>query len=102
MKKTQAIMPGDNFAVFYGRFVEDKEDGIYLDGIYFGGVGRDNNDAEKLAKECVQTIRGGVVIPKIFPIKSEMRLIDLTADAQNKFYKLEKDMIDVEDQMAKS
>ena len=102
MKKVQAIMPGNNFAVFYGKFVEDKEEGIYLDGIYFGGVGQSNNDAEVLAKQCVQSIRGGVVIPKIFPIKSEMRLIDLTIDAQNKFYKLEKDMIDVEDRMARS
>lgn len=44
--------------VCFGKFTDDKEDGVRLTGVYFGGLANDSEEANKIAKECSNSIRG--------------------------------------------
>lgn len=97
-EQTQAI---DNYVVFYGRFVEDKVDGVYLEGTYYGGIGQDVTEAENIARECVATIRGGTIVPKIVGLTRGTTLVDLLSTVTARFSELEREMIEVEDILEK-
>ena len=42
--------------VTYAKITIDKDDGISLLGVYFGGVAGDSDEADNIAKECATTI----------------------------------------------
>ncbi len=85
------------FVVMYGKFVEDKEDGIYLDNVFFGGLSDDRNVADKVAQRCVSTLKGGIIIPKVFVLEEAERIPEMFPRVRRKFGQLEKEMIDAED-----
>ncbi len=88
-----------NTYVLYGKIVEDKENGVYLAGVYFGGIARDLDDAESVAKWCIANIKGGTIVPKIFQADSIKDAINM---ALPKFNEMEKHMIEVEDIITRS
>lgn len=73
------------FLVAYAKVNIDKDEGIVLQGIYFGGLSSTYSEAETLARECVNTIRGGTIFPRIMKIEEPHRLIDTLYDAADKF-----------------
>ncbi len=97
MNTESAIYTGPPLAVVYGRFQDDKADGVWLDGIFFGGVGETPDDADEIAKSCVSGCRGGTVFPKIIPIRDDTLLDGAIAEAKTRIWKMEKEMIENED-----
>lgn len=85
------------FVVMYGKFVEDKDEGIYLDGVYFGGIAEEKEKADRVARHCVDSVRGGMIVPKVFILEDGKKILDIFPTILNKFNTLEKEMIEAED-----
>lgn len=85
------------FLVVYAKAVDDKELGVYIEGVYFGGVVNTQVDAGLIARECVNGTRGGTAIPKIIPIDRPNSILELFVESKARFAKLEKEMIDNEE-----
>lgn len=85
------------FFVVYAKMVDDKYDGIKLAGVYLGGAGTTQEEAENIARECVNTIKGGTIIPKIIYSKDQHKLIQSMLEIQKKFKKLEEQMLSAQD-----
>jgi hypothetical protein len=84
------------FAVVYAKAVDDKQLGIYIEGVYFGGVGSDRAQADEIAKTCVNEMRGGSAMPKIIPITKPNSLCEIFNEAKRRFDKAERQMMENE------
>jgi hypothetical protein len=84
------------FVVIYGKAIDDKEIGIYIEGVFFGGLAPDQIEADKLAKICVNCTVGGTAIPKIIPLGSK-NLHEIFKDAIIRFDRIEREMVETED-----
>lgn len=84
------------YVVVYGRFVDDKQEGVYLDGVYFGGVAPDQESANAIASSCVNGAKRGTSFPKILPFRPGS-FVELLDEAAEKFAKMEASMIEAED-----
>ena len=84
------------FAVIYGKVVDDKELGVYLASIHLGGIAPTAQEADQLARHCVNTCKGGTIFPKIFPIHLPNSLLGIMEQASKKFYALERQMVEAE------
>ncbi len=85
------------FLIVYAKAVDDKELGVYIEGVYFGGISDTQADAGFIARACVNGTRGGTAIPKIIPIVGNNSLIALFDESKARFVKLEREMIENED-----
>lgn len=92
-----ATNPDVEYVVAYAKITESKEDGIVLEGVFFGGLGETLDEANKLARECVNNIRGGAIIPKIIPLTGDCQVIDALYDATENFEKIRDQMIEASD-----
>lgn len=54
--------------VLYAKIVDDKDIGIIMVGIYFGGLADSESEADEIARKCVSATQGGTAIPKIGPL----------------------------------
>lgn len=57
------------YLVMYARVVDDKDIGILMTGIYFGGIAEHETEADEIARKCVAINQGGTAIPKIIKIR---------------------------------
>ncbi len=91
--KTQST---DNtmWIVVYAKMVDDKEKGIKLAGIYLGGASTDKAEAEKIARECVNTLKGGTIMPRIYPSSGKQELPRIMDEADIFFKKKEDQMVE--------
>jgi len=80
------------YMVAYAKIVVDKDAGISLHGVYFGGIGDTLDEAEKIARDCVNSIRGGTILPKIIKLDDECQVIDTLYDATNTFERITTNM----------
>jgi hypothetical protein len=87
----------EKYVVAYAKIVTDKIDGISLAGVFFGGLGDTSEEAEKLAKDCVNTIRGGTILPKVMPIEGSGQLLEAMFDATDKFEQVTAYMVEAND-----
>jgi hypothetical protein len=85
--------------IIYGKAVDDKEIGIYIEDVFFGGVAENQDEADQLAKMCVNCTVGGIAIPKIIPIDNR-DLHTIFKEALIRFDKIEREMIETEDILA--
>ena len=85
------------FVVFYAKVVNDKDDGIYISDIHFGGVAGSLPEAESVAKDCVNTVSGGTILPKIYPLEGTHQLVPIMLTAVRKFRVQECEMFEAED-----
>lgn len=76
--------PMEKFVVAYAKITTDKA-GIHLQGVYFGGLGDSVGEADDIARECVNRIRGGTVLPKVMPISGDHQVLEALYDASDKF-----------------
>lgn len=74
----------------------DKVEGIQLQGVYFGGVEESEENAESTAKDCVNTIKGGTIMPKIVQVGGPGQLLDAMFEAADSFEKLVEEMSEAE------
>ncbi len=80
------IMPAvEKFMVAYAKIVVDRQEGIALQGVYFGGIGNTQAEADAIARQCVNTIRGGTILPRILKLDGEHKVIDALYDATERF-----------------
>lgn len=84
----------EEYVVAYAKITESKTDGICLEGVFFGGVGITAEDAEDIARNCVNSVRGGTIIPKILPVNGKCQVIDVLYDAIENFEKITNQMIE--------
>lgn len=89
------------YVVAYAKMVDDKEEGIYLQGVYFGGVEDTQEDANRAAKRCVNTVKGGTIFPKIIPMEHTNGLCSILKLARTRFEVMESNMIMTEDVVGK-
>ena len=90
----------DSLGVVYAKAIDDKELGIFIEGVYFGGMAQDHDQANRIATDCTNNVRGGTAIVRIMPIPSKKALIGVFKDARTRFDKLEREMIETEDVLA--
>ncbi len=84
----------DKYMVAYAKIVLDKDEGIVLAGVFFGGIEDTLAAAELAAKECVNTIRGGTILPKVIKLGEDCKVIDALYDAADKFERVTTNMIE--------
>lgn len=85
------------FVVTFAKFTVDKDNGIVLQGVFLGGLEDTSEAAENLARDCVNTVRGGVIMPKVSELEDENTVIDALYDATEKFEKIVLNMVDAND-----
>ena len=81
--------------VIYRKAIDDKEIGIYIEGVFFGGVAEDQEEADRLARAAVNCTVGGTAIPKIIPI-GDKNLHQIFKEAKTRFDKIEREMMETE------
>jgi len=79
--------------VVYAKIVDDKENGIRLAGVHFGGTADDKPGAEKVARDCVNTIKGGTIMPRLYQSQGYCDLPRIMQDAEVIFKKKEQEMV---------
>lgn len=84
------------WVVVYAKISTDKDNGIKLQGTYFGGQAVSFTIAENLARECVNSIKGGTIIPKIFKLDLSGDLVEIMYTATEKFEKEVERMIEAD------
>lgn len=84
------------FLVAYARIQSDKNSEIALQGVYFGGVGNTPEEAECIARECVNTVKGGTILPKIIRLDETNSVIDGLLDAMEKFEQVTAYMVEAD------
>jgi hypothetical protein len=93
---------GTMYIVCFAKIVDDKHDGIQLAGVHFGGAAPDYKSAEQIARDCVNNVRGGTVIPRIFNVTGHYQLLPAMNEAIARFRRLEADMVSAEEIIARS
>jgi prephenate dehydrogenase len=81
----------DGYVVVYAKFTECKEKGSELEGVYFGGYSRTAEEAETLAKSCVNSNRD-YILPKITKISDSCQVVDVLYTSEEYFEKIQKQM----------
>ena len=92
----------EKFVVAYAKIITDKNDGISLAGVFFGGLGDSAEEAEGLAKDCVNIIRGGTILPRVLPIEGNGQLLEAMFDATDKFEQVTSYMVEANDIIART
>jgi hypothetical protein len=86
----------DRYLVAYARVIDDKADGVYVHDVYFGGVADSCAEATRIAHECTAQAKGGIILPKVIPVKGDI-ILDALEMAHLRFRVLESQMINSEE-----
>ena len=89
----------NKYVVAFARISVDKQDGIIMHGVFFGGIGDTFIEATQIARECVNNIRGGAIIPKILQMSNDENIIDVLYNAADKFEQITKNMLEVHEHL---
>lgn len=93
---------GVEYIVAYAKFVECKDNGSELSGVFFGGVGCTQEQAEIIARDCVNAARGGYILPKIVELTGPHQVIEALYDVEEQFEKLQKQMVECHSTIART
>lgn len=74
-----------NYVVAFAKISIDKDDGIELQGTYYGGIAENEQEADEIATECVNLSKGGTVLPAIIQMNDPHDLLDTLDLAQTRF-----------------
>jgi len=83
------------FIVAYGKFVDDKDVGIILVGVYLGGVCDTQDDADTLATKCVSETQGGIIVTKVIEMR-DMNIVKVLSEIEQQFDKMAEQIYDNE------
>ena len=89
-----------SYLVAYAKVIIEKED-IKLQGVYYGGMGETREEAEFLAKDCVNNIKGGTIMPRIVPLDN-YDFIDAMYDITDRFERIVNDMVEMNKTLLRS
>lgn len=96
IEPTDSDTKSEKWMVAYAKILLDKDNGVKLHDIYFGGVGDSQEEAARIAKECVNTIKGGTILPRVFKLDEGLTIIDMLYEAADKFEVIAKRMQEAE------
>ena len=82
-----------SFIVLYAK-VQINDDGIIMQGTFFGGVSQSKKDAEIIARDCVNTIKGNTILYYIAELDKNEQLVDKCYEAIDKFDRTHRQMIE--------
>jgi hypothetical protein len=83
-------------AVIYGKIVDDKEEGVYIDNIFFGGIASNIEEEELIKRSCANNVRGGYAVTRALPIRDNNSLPNVFVEARRLFFQIERDMMENE------
>jgi hypothetical protein len=89
------------YLVAYARIQSDKDSPITLQGVFFGGIGSSVTEADTIARECVNTIKGGTILPKVLNLDNTT-VIDAMLDAMEKFEQVTAYMVESDNTIKRS
>lgn len=89
------------YVVAFAR-ITTEENSPELQGVYFGGVAHTIQEAEQIAKECVNTAKGYLIQPRIMPLEGAGKLIDALYEAADEFEKRVKRMVEANETISKA
>lgn len=78
--------------VVYAKIIEDKISDVQLAGVHFGGVANSKTEADKVARDCVNSVKGGTIMPKLYEVSGKHQLPLIMAQANDFFAKREEEM----------
>jgi len=79
--------------VIYGKAIDDRKSDVRIAGVFFGGAANTKEEAEKIARECVNSTRGSTAIPRLYNINNDGELIKTMDDAIVWFKRKEDQML---------
>lgn len=93
---SMGVIMDTTYLVAYARIQSDKGSEIYLQGVYFGGVGDTPEEAESIARECVNTVKGGTILPRIVRLDDQSTVIDGLMEAVERFEQVAAYMVEAD------
>lgn len=90
------------YLVTYAKISIDKEDGIELQGVYFGGLAHTEQEADAIATDCVNSAKNNTILPAIMQLKESHDLLDTLDAAHQRFESKTEQMREVNDILSKS
>ncbi len=89
----------EKYLVVYAKLAIDKEN-ICLHGIYYGGMADTRDEAELIAKDCINTIKGGTILPRIAPFTNNF--IDIAYNITDRLTQIAQEMKEMNEMLMKS
>jgi hypothetical protein len=80
------------FLLVYAKLILDKKEEVQLINVYLWGVYHSQEEADKAAAECINQIKGGAIVPRVFLHKPESHLCDTFYEAMEWYDKMCKKM----------
>lgn len=90
-----------DYLVAYAKVVEDN-DGIMLQGVYFGGIGKTYQEASDIARECVNNTRGGTILPKVCEVRGKHQILEALYDVTDRFENITAQMAEADKTIKRS
>lgn len=90
-RENRMMMTMDNFLVAYAKITLEKND-VCLNGVYLGGIASDTQEADEMARSCVNEVKGGTVFPKVVRLPTNLSVIDTMYDIMDAFERMVEDM----------
>lgn len=95
-------MPDDvSYLVAYAKIVEDSN-GILLQGVYFGGIAAEYDTAAAIAKDCVNSTKGGTILPKVLKLVGKHQALEALYDAVDCFESVTASMVEADQTIRRS
>lgn len=95
-------MEDAKFLTAYAKVIDDKEYGVYIQDVYFGGVSSTYDEAKLIANDCINNSKSGSILPKIIPMENVSCTLEVMAKVVEQFQKIENDMIESENIIIRS
>lgn len=77
----------NRYAIVYAKFVDDKEIGTIMSGMFFGGIADSQEEADEIATKCVSETQGGIIIPKVLKMDTA-NILDAVRELEERFQKM--------------
>lgn len=85
------------YVVAYAKIADDPKQHVILQGVYFGGVGDSPDEAQSLARNCVNSVRGGTILPRVIELDGSGKLLDAMYEATEQFEKIVARMVEADE-----
>ena len=73
--------------VVYAKVVDDKRVGVIMTGVHFGGIVETENEADEVARVCVNSTQGSIIIPRIIELPPH-KLCEIIKETEESFDRL--------------
>lgn len=82
------------YLLVYAKMILDKKDEVQLINVYLWGMYPTQQDADTAATECVNQIKGGAIVPRVFLHNPDNSICDTFYEAMEWYEKMCRKMTD--------